>query len=85
MTPVWHEGVTGVTYLAGLPGPLDLVGSISPRPLLIVHGSDDEWIPLGQAQRLSSQAGQPCRYVEIAGANHAFSWHRRQLRDLVTG
>jgi len=65
--------------------PLDLVGSISPRPLLIVHGSDDEWIPVAQARRLHARARQPCRYAEIDGANHSFSWHRGQLRDLITG
>jgi len=65
--------------------PLDLVGSIPPRPLLIVHGSDDEWIPVEQARRLRDRAGQPCRYAEVDGANHSFSWHRGRLRDLIVG
>jgi uncharacterized protein len=69
--------------VAGRLRPLDLVGSISPRPLLIVHGSDDEWVPVAQARRLSGRAGPPCRYIEIDGANHAFAWHRGQLRDQV--
>ena len=67
------------------PGPLDVVASIAPRPLLIAHGSDDAWVPVGQARRLSSRAGLPCRYVEVEGANHSFAWHRAELRDLVTG
>jgi len=65
------------------PGPLDVVASIAPRPLLIVHGTDDAWVPAEQARRLSARAGQPCRYVEIDGANHPFAWHRAELRDLV--
>jgi dipeptidyl aminopeptidase/acylaminoacyl peptidase len=65
--------------------PLDLVGSISPRPLLIVHGSADEWVPVAQARRLHACAGPPREYVEIDGANHAFSWHRARLRDLIVG
>jgi uncharacterized protein len=67
------------------PGPLDVVASIAPRPLLIVHGSDDAWVPVDQARRLNARAGLPCRYVEVEGANHSFAWHRAQLRDLVTG
>jgi dipeptidyl aminopeptidase/acylaminoacyl peptidase len=65
--------------------PVGAVASISPRPLLIVHGTDDRWIPAAQARRLHAHAGQPSRYVEIDGANHDFAWHRAQLRDLVAG
>ena len=65
--------------------PVDAVRSISPRPLLIVHGTDDRWIPASHARRLHAHAGQPSRYVEIDGANHDFAWHRAQLRDLVAG
>jgi pimeloyl-ACP methyl ester carboxylesterase len=74
-----------VTGTAGQLRPLDLVGSIAPRPLLIVHGSDDEWIPAAHARWLHARAGQPCRYVEVDGANHSFSWHRGPLRDLIAG
>ena len=65
--------------------PVDAVRSISPRPLLIVHGTDDRWVPVEHARRLHAHAGQPSRYVEIDGANHDFSWHRTELRDLVAG
>jgi pimeloyl-ACP methyl ester carboxylesterase len=64
-------------------GPVDAVPSISPRPLLVVHGTDDRWIPAEHARRLHARAGQPSRYVEIDGANHDFAWHRGQLRELV--
>jgi uncharacterized protein len=67
------------------PGPLGVVGTIAPRPLLVVHGSDDEWVPVAQSRLLFEQAGEPRRYAEIDGANHAFAWHRAQLLDLVTG
>ena len=63
--------------------PFDAVRSISPRPLLIVHGTDDRWVRPELARRLYAHAGQPSRYVEIDGANHDFAWHRAQLRDLV--
>jgi uncharacterized protein len=61
------------------PQPLDVVGSIAPRPLLVVHGTDDEWVPAAQGRALYERAGQPRSHIEIDGANHAFSWHREQL------
>jgi dipeptidyl aminopeptidase/acylaminoacyl peptidase len=63
--------------------PLDAVRSIPPRPLLIVHGTEDRWVPVEQARRLHAQARQSCRYVEIDGANHDFAWHRGPLREVV--
>jgi uncharacterized protein len=64
---------------------LKAVAAISPRPLLIVHATEDRWVPAGQARELRARAGAPCRHVEVDGANHAFSWHRAGLRDLITG
>ena len=64
---------------------LDAVPAISPRPLLIVHGTEDRWVPVAQARELRARAGPPCRYVEVDGANHAFAWHRAQLRVLIAG
>jgi pimeloyl-ACP methyl ester carboxylesterase len=71
--------------VAGRPGPLDVVAKIAPRPLLIVHGSDDAWVPVEHARRLRSRAAGGCRYVEMGGANHSFAWHRAELRSLVVG
>jgi hypothetical protein len=62
---------------------LDAVAAISPRPLLIVHGTEDRWIPAEDARELRDRAGPGCRYVEVDGANHAFAWHRAGLRVLI--
>lgn len=67
------------------PGPLDLIASISPRPLLVIHGRDDEWVPADQGRLLYERAKEPRRYVEIEGANHTFAWHRAAVRDLIIG
>jgi uncharacterized protein len=70
--------------VAGRMSALDAVTAISPRPLLIVHGTEDRWVPVAQARELRARAGPPCRYVEVDGANHAFAWHRAQLRVLIS-
>jgi dipeptidyl aminopeptidase/acylaminoacyl peptidase len=69
--------------VAAEPQPVNVAHSLSPRPLLIVHGSDDEWVPVDQARTLHERAAEPRRYVEIPGANHSFSWHRADLRQLL--
>lgn len=72
-----------MTQAAAEPGPLELILAVSPRPVLIVHGSADEWVPAADGRLLHERAGQPCGYAEIEGANHSFSWHRPELRELV--
>lgn len=69
--------------VAGQMSALDALAAISPRPLLIVHGTDDRWVPPGQARELRDRASPGGRYVEVDGANHAFSWHRAMLRKLI--
>jgi uncharacterized protein len=59
--------------------------TIGPRPLLVVHGTADRWVPVADARELAARAGPHCRYVEVQGANHAFSWHRAELADLIIG
>jgi dipeptidyl aminopeptidase/acylaminoacyl peptidase len=62
---------------------LAAVAAIGPRPLLVVHGTADGWVPVTQARELRERAGSSCRYVEVEGADHAFSWHRAELADLI--
>jgi dipeptidyl aminopeptidase/acylaminoacyl peptidase len=65
--------------------PLEAVAALPPRPLLVVHGTEDRWVPVAQARELRERAGPWCRYVEVNGADHAFSWHRTELRELIAG
>ncbi|NTV63032.1 MAG: alpha/beta fold hydrolase [Oscillochloris sp.] len=39
--------------------PIDFVGAISPRPIMIIHGADDSTVPVEQARQLYAAAGQP--------------------------
>ena len=65
--------------------PLAAVAAIAPRPLLVVHGTADRWVPVAQARQLVRRAREPVRYAEIEDAGHDFAWQRSRLRDLVTG
>jgi fermentation-respiration switch protein FrsA (DUF1100 family) len=50
--------------------PIKYVAKISPRPLLLVHGSRDETVAVSDAHRLYERAGEPKKLVIIDGAGH---------------
>lgn len=50
--------------------PLDEVARISPRPLLIIHGTADRLIPLRDAHLLYESAGEPKEMWIVSGADH---------------
>ncbi len=53
--------------------PINEVSKISPRPLMIVHGTDDVGIPLAGVKRLYELAGEPKDLVVVEGADHNLS------------
>jgi len=53
-----------------LVSPINYVAGISPRPLLLVHGSRDETVSVGDAYRLCERAGEPKKLVIVDGAGH---------------
>ncbi len=50
--------------------PVDVVGKIAPRPLLIIHTTGDEIIPVEHAHRLHAAAGEPKELWIVADAPH---------------
>ena len=48
---------------------LACVGDIG-CPLLILHGTEDDIVPVSQARKLYSAAAEPKEYAEIAGVGH---------------
>ncbi|HET7292855.1 MAG TPA: alpha/beta fold hydrolase [Vicinamibacteria bacterium] len=53
------------------PVPSRLIDRVAPRPVLIVHGSDDWLIPPKHAARLFAAAAEPKRLALIEGGLHA--------------
>ncbi len=41
-------------------------------PWLIVHGENDETVPVEEARKLAAEAGERCELVTVAGGSHTF-------------
>ncbi len=50
--------------------PATYVAGIAPRPLLLVHGNQDNVVPVEHARRLYEKAGSPRKLVVIENAGH---------------
>jgi len=50
--------------------PIKYVAGIAPRPLLVVHGSQDEVVDVSHAYRLYHKAGEPRQIIIVDGAKH---------------
>ena len=50
--------------------PEEVVGDVAPRPLLVVHGSENRLHPPEEAQALYDHAGEPRELVFLKGAGH---------------
>lgn len=55
---------------ADLPQPVDLIGALSPRPVLVVHGTQDATSAPDNAMRLYKAAGYPKALYMVEGAGH---------------
>lgn len=70
--------------------PEDYAKRIAPRPLLIVHGTDDQLVPIAEAESIAAQAGPTCRLERVAGMGH-FNWVLpssagfKRVADLIVG
>jgi alpha-beta hydrolase superfamily lysophospholipase len=51
--------------------PLDVVGRIAPRPLLVIHGTEDKRITEEQVRRLFDAAQKPKSLWMVDGATHS--------------
>lgn len=68
-----EEGLRRMIEDAKVHNPLNEISKISPRPILIVHGTDDTGIPLAGVKHLYELAGEPKDLVVVEGADHNLS------------
>ena len=59
----WGDGFRRVS-------PIECVAGIAPRPLLLVHGDQDETVDISHARRLYEASGEPKQISVIEGAGH---------------
>ncbi|MFO8102351.1 MAG: alpha/beta fold hydrolase [Dehalococcoidia bacterium] len=59
--------------------PLDCIDRISPRPLLIIHGDEDETIPPDHAGQLYAGAKEPRELVMIEGGEHRLRTNEKAM------
>lgn len=66
-----------------LVSPLKYVSGIAPRPLLLLHGSQDEVVDVNHAYRLYAQANEPKEIVVIDGAGHQLRRDERAVAVII--
>lgn len=68
----------GKAFLEDAPrhSPVDEVAKIAPRPVLLVHGTEDKTVPFESVKLLYDAAREPKRLAAIEGGDHVFTkWH----------
>jgi len=71
-------GQVGANLVTDEWAPKDLIQKISPVPLLIVHGTKDEVVPVAQGRLLFKTAHEPKTMFEVKDGHHGDSLARDQ-------
>lgn len=59
--------------------PVNYVAEVAPRPLLLVHGSGDDVVPVAQAYEMYDRAGEPKKLEIISGVGHRLRQEERAM------
>jgi dipeptidyl aminopeptidase/acylaminoacyl peptidase len=62
--------------------PIDYIARISPRPLLLVNGSEDDTVEVFRARKLYARAGEPKQLAIVEGAGHRLR-HSEEAMTIV--
>lgn len=71
-------GQLGASLVSDELAPKDFVAKLSPVPLLVVHGTRDEVVPVSQGKQLYESARQPKTLFEVKTGRHGDSLSRDQ-------
>jgi len=71
-------GQLGASLVTDELAPKDFVEKLSPVPLLVVHGTRDEVVPISQGRQLFETARQPKTLFEVKAGRHGDSLSRDQ-------
>ena len=64
--------------------PIKYVAKIAPRPLLLVHGDQDETVEVSDAHRLYAQAGKPKQIIIVDGAGHGLRQNNKAMAAVIS-
>jgi len=73
----WLDGFKDVA-------PIEYVGRISPKPLLLVHGESDDVVPVEHVERLYAKAGRPRKKIVLPGAGHRLRQEERAVGAVIS-
>jgi fermentation-respiration switch protein FrsA (DUF1100 family) len=65
--------------------PADVIGSIAPIPILIIHGADDHFFPPAEAELLYARAGEPKRLLVLPKFGHAEDGFTPEFAEQLAG
>jgi len=78
----WGEILSGADLDALRP--VDTIAALSPRPVLVLHGEQDELVPVANAHALYAAAGEPKRlYLVRGGVHSSLLWDDPGYRDAL--
>jgi putative redox protein len=63
--------------------PVDVIGRIPPRSVLLLHGTDDDTVPVQDARELAAAAGETAELRLLAGAGHRLRHDPRAVALLL--
>ena len=81
----YNDKVVAVAGLSSQSAGAQRVVDVAPRPLLLVHGTDDAIIPVRASQFIYDLAQQPKELRYFEGASHGLSECREELDELLFG
>jgi len=75
----WRLGELLAAFRAREVRPADWVGHIAPRPLLLIYGEHDSFVPPHQREEMFQRAGEPKEMWIARGSDHAMArWDHPQ-------
>jgi len=63
--------------------PAEVVGRIAPIPILLIHGSNDHFFPVSEAELLYANAGEPKRLLIVPEFGHAEDGFTPEFAELL--
>ncbi|WP_363349845.1 hypothetical protein [Methylocystis echinoides] len=78
---VLSASAIGVAALSSQTAGTDVVGALSPKPLLLIHGGEDEILPDTCSRRIFARAREPKKLIIYPECRHGLDQCREELEQ----